>query len=125
MYLENRLQILRVADGLTWIADYNATTVNAVWFALEMLPAPIYLISKHGGPEIDHLLKEKVRIVFDLSQSLNWFDKAPLIVKSLNPRAAARNCFRMRKEGVTVLFSPGAYVTPEEILQFQQGAFYY
>ncbi|MCQ2336496.1 MAG: UDP-N-acetylmuramoyl-L-alanine--D-glutamate ligase [Paludibacteraceae bacterium] len=113
--VEHRLEPVAKVKGVMYINDSKATNVNSCWYALESMTTPVVLIL--GGTdkgndynEILPLVKEKVRsLVFmgkDNKKLIDFFkDIKPYVsVDSLD--AAVNECYKVAKEGDTVLLSP-------------------
>ena len=112
----HRLEFVREINGVRYINDSKATNVNAVWYALESMDAPVILIAGGRDKGNDYsplklLVREKVKAVIGLGES------APRIVKELGTETtfatqahsmeeAVQTAHFIAKPGDIVLLSP-------------------
>ncbi|MCS6987948.1 MAG: UDP-N-acetylmuramoyl-L-alanine--D-glutamate ligase [Chloroherpetonaceae bacterium] len=113
--VEHRIEFVRELNGVQFINDSKATTVNALWYALDTIPAPIILIA--GGRDkgndyakVEPLVKEKVKLVVAIGESrekvAEAFGKLTKVVKADTLDDAVRAASREAIKGDTVLLSP-------------------
>ena len=108
----HRLEFVREVQGVTYINDSKATNVNAAWYALESMEAPVVLILGGRDKGNDYtslklLVREKVRVLIALGES------AEKILRELGPEAPQAHHVRSMEEAVQlahVLASPGDVV---------------
>lgn len=113
--VEHRIEFVRELNGVEFINDSKATTVNALWYALDTLNAPIILIA--GGRDkgndyskVKPLVKEKVKLVVAIGESkdkvADAFGELTRVVKADGLDDAVRIAHREAKKGDSVLLSP-------------------
>lgn len=113
--VEHRLEPVAKVKGVCYVNDSKATNVNSCWYALESMKTPVVLIL--GGTdkgndynEILPLVKEKVRsLVFmgkDNTKLIKFFEGVKPYVSVDSMEAAINECYKMAKDGDTVLLSP-------------------
>ncbi len=79
--VEHRQEFVRDVNGITYVNDSKATTVDAVWYALNAFDEPIVLIlgGKDKGNDyskIAELVKKKVRAIVATGASVDIIAKA-------------------------------------------------
>ena len=115
--VEHRLEPVDTIDGVRYINDSKATTVNSCWYALESMPeSGIVLIlgGKDKGndyTEIEQLVRQKVKAIVcmgkDNAKLLDFFSgKVPAIYDTHSIEEAVETCHRVSTAGDTVLLSP-------------------
>lgn len=114
--VENRLEFVRMVEGVTYINDSKATNVNATWYALESMTQPTVLIL--GGidkgndySEIENFVKKKVKAIVclgvDNAKLHDFFDgKVPVIADARSMPECMEKCRALAQSGDTVLLSP-------------------
>ncbi len=113
--VEHRIEFVRELSGVQFINDSKATTVNALWYALDTINAPIVLIA--GGRDkgndyskVKPLVKEKVKMIIAIGESkekiAETFSDVTKVVKAETMEDAVRLARREAKQGETVLLSP-------------------
>jgi UDP-N-acetylmuramoylalanine--D-glutamate ligase len=113
---QHRLEIVKRADGITYVNDSKATNVNSCWYALQSMKTPVVLIL--GGTdkgndysEIEELVRTKVKgLIFmglDNSPLHTFFDGKVANIKDVQSMEDAVNvAYKMANEGDSVLLSP-------------------
>ena len=113
--VEHRIEFVREIDGVQFINDSKATTVNALWYALDTINTPIVLIA--GGRDkgndyskVEPLVKEKVKVIVAIGESreklVEVFGKITKVIKADTMEDAVRLARQEAKQGETVLLSP-------------------
>jgi UDP-N-acetylmuramoylalanine--D-glutamate ligase len=113
--VEHRIEFVREIDGVQFINDSKATTVNALWYALDTINTPIVLIA--GGRDkgndyskVEPLVKEKVKAVIAIGESkekiVQIFGAITKVIKADTMEDAVRLARQEAKQGETVLLSP-------------------
>lgn len=114
--IPHRLEFVACIAGVNYINDSKATNVNAVWYALESLPAKIVLIM--GGVDkgndyemLRDLVRTKVRAIVCIGKDNSRIydsleEDAQIIVNSANMRDAVEIASHLAQKGDTVLLSP-------------------
>ncbi len=108
----HRLECVREVRGVTYINDSKATNVNAAWYALESMEAPVILIA--GGRDkgndymaLKPLVRQKVRVLIALGESVEK------VMRELGSEAAEAHRVRSMEEAVQLahmLAMPGEIV---------------
>ena len=113
--VEHRLEFTADIDGVRWINDSKATTVNSCFYALESMTAPTVLIlgGKDKGndySEILPLVKEKVKAIVamgtDNAKIVDFFKDVVPVTDTHTLDDAIEACRRIAVTGDTVLLSP-------------------
>ncbi|MFI5135697.1 MAG: UDP-N-acetylmuramoyl-L-alanine--D-glutamate ligase [Chitinophagales bacterium] len=114
--LEHRLEWVSDIKGVEFINDSKATTVNAVWYALESMSKPVIWIA--GGIDkgndysvIQDLVKKKVKALICLGAENRKLHEAfsnsiDLIANTDNMNDAVKTAFHFAASGDCVLLSP-------------------
>ena len=114
--LEHRLEWVADIKGVEFINDSKATTVNAVWYALESVNKPVIWIA--GGVDkgndysvIQDLVRKKVKALICLGTENRKLHEAfsssiDLIANTDNMNDAVRTAFHFSSPGDCVLLSP-------------------
>lgn len=113
--VEHRIEFVRELDGVHFINDSKATTVNALWYALDTIDTPIILIA--GGRDkgndytkVKPLIEKKVKVIIAIGESkekiVETFGRLTRVVKAETMEDAVRLARREAKQGQTVLLSP-------------------
>ncbi len=114
--VEHRLEHVLKIHGVDYINDSKATNVNSVWYALESMTNPTIWIV--GGTdkgndysELYDLVKEKVKAIVclgvDNAKILKAFQgMIPTMVETHSMQEAVQTCYKLAKNGDTVLLSP-------------------
>jgi UDP-N-acetylmuramoylalanine--D-glutamate ligase len=113
--IEHRLEFVSEIDGIRFVNDSKATTVDSAAWALRNITAPVILIC--GGRDkgndyaiISDLMQDKVKEVFLIGEARVKMRSAfgrLLPVEEVNSlEEAVRLAFNKAKRGYTVLFSP-------------------
>jgi UDP-N-acetylmuramoylalanine--D-glutamate ligase len=113
--IEHRLEEVRRLDGVLYVNDSKATTVDSLMFALRSFHEPVVLIA--GGKDkggdfrrVNPLLKEKVRAVVLIGQAAErmaeaWKGVVPLHRATSLPEAV-QQARQIARPGEVVLLSP-------------------
>lgn len=114
--VEHRLEHVLKIHGVDYINDSKATNVNSSWYALEsMTGLTVWIV---GGldkgndySELFDLVKEKVKAIVclgkDNSKILAAFNgMIPVILETHSMQEAVQACYKLAKNGDTVLLSP-------------------
>lgn len=114
--VEHRLERVATVGGVTYVNDSKATNVDACYYALEAMTAPVVLIlgGKDKGNdynEIRPLVEQKCRALVylgaDNKKLHDFFDGIGLPVADTHSMAdCVAACRRLAHEGDTVLLSP-------------------
>ena len=115
---EHQRQVIRNIEGVYYINDSYACTLNALWYTLEETNPPIILITggkDHGEDYLiidQSLIKEKVKAIISLGEKnqsllkhLNKIDIPIAMVEILEKAVELANYLSKPKD--TILFSPG------------------
>lgn len=117
--LPHRMEVVTEINGVLFINDSKATTVNAVWYALESVQAPVIWIAggKEKGNDYGPLLQpvsEKVESLIILARDEEVRERfketfrhiIPHIEEARSMEEAVKRAFELAKPGTTVLLSP-------------------
>jgi len=114
---EHRLEYVASVRGIEFINDSKATTINAVWYALEKTNRPIIWIAggQDKGSDYSELLETAIRKVKGIiclginnTKIIGTFAKyIPLIFESQSAEEAVNIAYKLGQKGDTVLLSPG------------------
>jgi UDP-N-acetylmuramoylalanine--D-glutamate ligase len=113
--VEHRIEFVRDVSGVHFINDSKSTSVNALWYALDTIPAPIVLIAGGRDKGNDYtkvlpLVKMKVKCVVALGESRDKVETAfgglTKVVKATTMDDAVKLAQREATKGDTVLLSP-------------------
>ena len=114
--VEHRLEHIMKIHGVDYINDSKATNVNSTWYALESMTNPTVWIV--GGQdkgndysELYELVKQKVKAIVCLGVDNSKIIKAfqgstPVLVEARSMKEAIQACYKLAKNGDTVLLSP-------------------
>ncbi|AFJ90696.1 UDP-N-acetylmuramoyl-L-alanine--D-glutamate ligase [Blattabacterium sp. (Blaberus giganteus)] len=114
--IEHRMEKIRNINGIQFINDSKATNVNAVFYALKSINAPIIWIA--GGEdkgnnyiELIPLVKKKVKAIICLGKNnkkiINFFKNIiDIILETKNMKKAVYMAYILSSHGDHVLFSP-------------------
>lgn len=114
--LEHRLEFVADIHGVQFVNDSKATTVDAVWYALESFEKPVIWIA--GGVDkgndyskLVDLVKQKVRAIVCLGKDNRKIHEAfskvvDLIVNTESAEDAVRSAYHFSNPGDAVLLSP-------------------
>lgn len=114
--VEHRLEHVLKIHGVDYINDSKATNVNSAWYALESMSTPTVWIV--GGQdkgndysELYALVRQKVKAIVclgkDNSKIVNAFQAmVPTIVETFSMQECVQTCYKLAKNGDTVLLSP-------------------
>lgn len=114
--IEHRLEFVMKIRGITFINDSKATSVNAVWYALETCSGEIVLIM--GGVDksndydgIKELIRKKVKAIVCLTKDPSkinaaFADVVEVIVNTFSMSEAVEMTYHLAKRGDTVILSP-------------------
>jgi UDP-N-acetylmuramoylalanine--D-glutamate ligase len=106
---------VREFGGVQYINDSKATTVNALWYALDTIEKPLILIAGGRDKGNDYtkvlpLVREKVKLVIAIGESKEKVSAAMAgatrVVKAESMEDAVNLAQREAKNGETVLLSP-------------------
>lgn len=111
----HRMEFVRELSGVHFINDSKATTVNALWYALDTITTPIVLIA--GGRDkgndytkVKTLVEQKVKVIIAIGESkekiVETFGNLTRVEKAETMEDAVRIAQREAKQGETVLLSP-------------------
>ena len=111
----HRCEFIAERDGLTWINDSKATTLDAMEQAIRSVTGPLILIAggKDKGFEflpIANLVRERVSLAILIGEIRHRIarDWAPLrCLKAESLQEAVLTARKEAKPGTTILFSPG------------------
>lgn len=114
--MEHRMEFVAKVHGIEFINDSRATSLNAAWFALESMNAPVIWIAggQDKGNNYEELLpvvKEKVKAIICLGLNNKKLHKAfggvvETIVDAASAAEAVGEAYRLGKPGDVVLLSP-------------------
>jgi UDP-N-acetylmuramoylalanine--D-glutamate ligase len=115
----HRLEVVTEINGVLFINDSKATTVNAVWYALDTVQAPVIWIAggKDKGNDYSPLLQpvsEKVEALLILARDESVRQRFKEVFHRIIPHMeevrsmeeAVKRAFELAKPGTTVLLSP-------------------
>ncbi|MEY2923677.1 MAG: UDP-N-acetylmuramoyl-L-alanine--D-glutamate ligase [Bacteroidota bacterium] len=114
--LEHRLEFVSKVKGISWINDSKATNVNAAWYALESVDAPMIWIA--GGVDkgndyeaLKPLVKEKVRMIICLGVNNIKLHQAfhkdvDMMINASSAQEAVDIAYSFGQNGETILLSP-------------------
>jgi UDP-N-acetylmuramoylalanine--D-glutamate ligase len=111
----HRLEMVRDVQGVEFINDSKATTVNALWYALDTMTRPVILIA--GGRDkgndyskVKSLVKQKVKLVVAIGESADKveasFANTTKVIKVKTMDEAVKKSRKAAEEGDVVLLSP-------------------
>ncbi len=113
--IEHRLEIVRELDGVTYVNDSKATTVDSLAFALQSFDEKIVLIAggkDKGGDfsKIGNLLKEKVKMAILIGQAAkrmrkSW-ESAVALFEVADLAEAVSLARKQAEPGMVILLSP-------------------
>lgn len=113
--VEHRLEFVRELDGVKFINDSKATTVESLYYALQSFEQPIILIAggKDKGSDFTRLndsIKQKVKMMVLIGKATGKMEKAwqglKPIIKAKTLREAVEQAFCQAEPGEVVLLSP-------------------
>jgi len=113
--VEHRLEFVREVNGIRFVNDSKATTVESLYYALQSFEQPIILIAggKDKGSDFTRLnqwIKEKVKAVVLIGKATEKMQKAWQDVKPVYPasslKEAVEKSIRLAESGDVVLLSP-------------------
>lgn len=113
--IEHRLEVVRVLDGVQYVNDTKATSVDALRYALQSFEEPLVLIAggkDKGGDyaDLNHLLREHVRAAVLIGEAAPRMQRAWQGVIPVYPEAdleaAVHRARRLAQPGDVVLLSP-------------------
>ncbi len=113
--VEHRLEFVRELDGVKFINDSKATTVESLYYALQSFEQPIILIAggKDKGSDFTRLndsIRQKVKTLILIGKATDKMEKAwqglKPIIKARSLREAVEQAFRQAEPGEVVLLSP-------------------
>ena len=113
--VEHRLEFVRELDGVKFINDSKATTVESLYYALKSFEQPIILIAggKDKGSDFTRLnatIKERVKTLILIGRAASKMEKAwqglKPIVKADTLQDAVQKAFGRAERGDVVLLSP-------------------
>lgn len=114
--LEHRLEWVADVHGIEFINDSKATTVNAVWYAMESINKPIVWIA--GGVDkgndyslLIELVRSKVKAIVCMGLDNRKIHEAfsrsvDMIVNTESMMDAVKTAYRLSTNGDCVLLSP-------------------
>ena len=113
--VEHRLEHVRDLDGVEYINDSKATTVNSAWFALESMTRPVVWIA--GGTdkgndysELYDLVRDKVKALVclgvDNGKLLEAFADKTQVSETRSMDECVARCRQIASAGDVVLLSP-------------------
>ncbi|MCB9234350.1 MAG: UDP-N-acetylmuramoyl-L-alanine--D-glutamate ligase [Bacteroidia bacterium] len=114
--VEHRLEKVACVGGIQFINDSKATNVNAAWYALESVDAPIVWIVGGVDKGNDYsllmpLVEKKVKSIVALGDNVMkihkaFSDKVNLIINALSMKDAVQLSYHLADKNDTVLLSP-------------------
>ncbi len=113
--VEHRLEFVRRLDGVKFINDSKATTVESLYYALQSFDQPIILIAggKDKGSDFTKLndsIKEKVKMLILIGNATEKMAKAwqglKPVIKAKTLQEAVEQAFKQAEPGDVVLLSP-------------------
>ena len=114
--IEHRLEDCGKVGGIEFVNDSKATTVNAVWYALESMQTPVVWIA--GGvdkgndySQLKSLVKDKVKIIVCLGLDNrkiheSFGQEVDMIVNATSMQEAVHIAYKLASKDDTVLLSP-------------------
>ncbi len=114
--IEHRLEDCGKVGGIEFVNDSKATTVNAVWYALESMQTPVVWIA--GGvdkgndyTQLKQLVKDKVKIIVCLGLDNrkiheSFGQEVDMIVNATSMQEAVHIAYKLASKEDTVLLSP-------------------
>lgn len=114
--IEHRLENCGKVGGIEFVNDSKATTVNAVWYALESMQSPVVWIA--GGvdkgndyTQLKQLVKDKVKIIVCLGLDNRKIHEAfgqevDMIVNATSMQEAVHIAYKLASKEDIVLLSP-------------------
>lgn len=114
--LEHRLEFVADVHGVQFVNDSKATTVDAVWYALESFDKPVIWIA--GGVDkgndyskLTEIVQQKVRLIVCLGKDNRKIHEAfskvvDMIVNTGSAEDAVRSAYHFSNPGDVVLLSP-------------------
>jgi UDP-N-acetylmuramoylalanine--D-glutamate ligase len=114
--IEHRLEFVGKVHGVTFINDSKATNVNAAWYALESVAAPVVWIV--GGVDkgndytsLKPLVNEKVSAIVCLGKDnakikAEFAKEVDTIVEAMSAEEAVQYAFQLAEKNGTVLLAP-------------------
>lgn len=114
--IEHRLEDCGKVGGIEFVNDSKATTVNAVWYALESMQTPVVWIA--GGvdkgndyTQLKSLVKDKVKIIVCLGLDNrkiheSFGQEVDMIVNATSMQEAVHIAYKLASKDDTVLLSP-------------------
>ena len=113
--IEHRLEFVAEVNGVRFVNDSKATTVESLAVALQSFDQPIVLIAggKDKGSDftrLNDLIKQKVKQLVLIGQAADkmaaaWQDLRP-VYKAPDFRQAVQSAFQFAQPGEVVLLSP-------------------
>lgn len=113
--VEHRIEFVRELDGVQFINDSKATSVNALWYALDTIPAPIVLILGGRDKGNDYskvmpLVAQKVKCIVAIGESkekiYETFSGKVAVKKADTMDDAVKQAYKAAQTGDTILLSP-------------------
>ncbi len=113
--VEHRLEFVRELDGVKFINDSKATTVESLYYALQSFDQPVILIAggKDKGSDFTRLndsISKKVKALVLIGKAADKMEKAwqglKPIVKPATLQEAVEKAFELARPGEVVLLSP-------------------
>jgi UDP-N-acetylmuramoylalanine--D-glutamate ligase len=113
--VEHRIEFVRELDGIHFINDSKSTSVDALWYALDTIHAPIVLIIGGRDKGNDYskvvpLITQKVKSIIAIGESkdkiYDTFASKVKVIKAETMDAAVKAAYSEAKPGDTVLLSP-------------------
>jgi len=114
--IEHRLEFVGKVHGVSFINDSKATNVNAAWYALESVAAPVVWIV--GGVDkgndytsLKPLVNEKVSAIVCLGKDnakikAEFAKEVDTIVEAMSAEEAVQYAFQLAEKNGTVLLAP-------------------
>ncbi len=113
--VEHRLEFVRELNGVRFINDSKATTVESLYYALQSFEQPIVLIAggKDKGSDFSRLneqISQKVKAVVLIGKATEKMQQAWQGLKPIHPAAslkeAVQTAYHLAQPGEVVLLSP-------------------
>ncbi|MDW8465146.1 MAG: cyanophycin synthetase [Chloroherpetonaceae bacterium] len=113
--VEHRIEFVRELDGVQFINDSKSTSVDALWYALDTIPAPIVLILGGRDKGNDYskvipLVEQKVKRIVAIGESKDkiyeTFSSKVAVQKVDTMDDAVRQAYKAARAGDTILLSP-------------------
>lgn len=113
---EHRLEFITEINGVDYINDSKATTVDLAWYSLESIERPLIWIV--GGVDdrsdysmLKEIVRDKVKVIICLGKEnrkvfKTFMSDVDLIVAAANADEAVRQSNSLALKGDTVLLSP-------------------